>query len=136
MALRRYHRRPSGLPLDENGQVTKPLVVGIRMGSPKQHVGTRQGQRLYQAILDAINTACPTWERKKTNCLGGVTDSTAKIEPIVYDSDANTYASNAYLKVTVHYGFSNPAFPRLACAMYQTAAFASAQQTLRPENCY
>jgi hypothetical protein len=105
-----------GIPLDENNQPTKPLVVGIRMGGPKQHVGTRRGQRLYAALYDAIHAACPTW-RGKNGCRGEVTHSTAKIDHIVYNSGSNTYATNAHLKITVHYGFSNPVFLNLAGLM-------------------
>ena len=98
----------SGIPLDKNGKPTTPLVVGMRMGGPIQHIGTLHKQRLWNAIYNGLTIACPL---DKSNCKPSKGDITHKIPNIVYNAKGNdVYATNAYLTLTILHSFHNPAY--------------------------
>jgi hypothetical protein len=86
------------------------LQVGIRMGGPAEHIGTLRKHRLWQAIYDALWSACGVNTTYTCDAQGlGNKDNhaEAKIQghAIVYNSGDNSWASNAHLTVSVRHAF-------------------------------
>jgi hypothetical protein len=87
----------------------KRLFTEARMGGAYHHVGTLRKKRLEKAIYDCLIWQCPLKH--------GLTPCNAKntkecwIDYIVYNANPQpTYATNAYLAVTINYAYHNPAW--------------------------
>jgi len=93
------------------------FAVDVRMGGPKQHIGTLRKNRLWRAIYDCLGLVgeqgrgtwfplVPPGQTDKNNpwqCPNLNCARECKIPNIVYNSGDDTYATNAHLTVRVEW---------------------------------
>ena len=107
--------------------------VIIRMSTSKQYVAELKGQRMWDAIYNALMQLCPL-ERGTIGCYGdnmpGALDPNQRnmvgqpgrllnkfwIQDIPYRDDKGNYATNAFLRLTLQGIFREQNFPGLASA--------------------
>lgn len=104
----------------------------IRMGMSKQHVGELKGQRIWNAVYDALHKMCPL-ERGRIGCYEGMPgaqvpndDGTPSanslfykkvwVTGIPYKDDKGNYATNAWLTLTMEGMFRDQQYPGIGAA--------------------
>jgi hypothetical protein len=109
---RKTDAQTGGTLLDQD---THQLRIGMRMGGPRQHVGTLRKQRLYDALYEGLKGACELGTTQ--DCTPRYASKSIEKHAIVYNAGKNKWASNAHLTLTANHAYFNQEFKGFQDAM-------------------